>query len=76
MKKKDYYLSLILCMVLGCVTFSACSSDDDDGQQTDFGSDGLKGYWVQNNWKEVVVEEFNYHTPTGLYGTYRYERTE
>ena len=79
MKKKDYYLSLILCLMLGCVTFTACSSDDDDnkpGQQTDFGSDGLKGYWVQNNWKEVVVEEFNYHTPTGVYGTYRYERTE
>ncbi len=78
MKMQYYYLSLILCMVLGCVTFTACSSDDDDnkpGQQTDFGSDGLKGYWVQNNWLDIAVEVTYYHTPAGYYGTYKITET-
>lgn len=90
MKKNFYYFSLLLGLVLGMTMFTACGGDDDgndtgqttgggSGAKEDFGSDGLKGFWVQNNWKEIVLEEWYYYTPTyimGLKGGYSWNITE
>lgn len=55
---------------------SSCGSGDDNksnpednnGQSSDedFGSDGLKGYWVWNNWQDAIIESWTYWT----YGNY------
>ena len=90
MKKNFYYFSLLLGLVLGMTMFTACGGDDDgndtgqttgggSGAKEDFGSDGLKGFWVQNNWKEIVLEKWYYYTPTyimGLKGGYDWNITE
>ena len=90
MKKKIFsWLSIFFVAAL-CVGFASCGGGDDDGDDTgqttgggsgakeDFGSDGLKGFWVQNNWKEIVLERWYYYTPTyimGLKGGYDWDIT-
>ena len=87
MKKKIFsWLSIFFVAAL-CVGFASCGGGDDDGDDTgqttgggsgakeDFGSDGLKGVWVQNNWKEIVLERWYYYTPAG-YDTYHFDITE
>ena len=73
MKKNLYYFSLMLGLVLEMTMFTACGGDDDDsgnsnGQTSgggsateDYGTDGLKGYWVQNVWNETILEEWTYY---------------
>lgn len=89
MKKNFYYLSLMFGLFFGMTMFTACGGDDDgddtgqtsgggSGAKEDFGSDGLKGFWVQNNWKEIVLERWYYYTPTyimGLKGGYDWDIT-
>lgn len=74
MKKTFYYLSLLLGLVFGMTMFTACGGDDDDdggngnGQTSgggsateDYGTDGLKGYWVQNTWNETYLEKWYFY---------------
>ena len=88
MKKKIFsWLSIFFVAAL-CIGFASCGGGDDDGDDTgqtsgggsgakeDFGSDGLKGFWVQNNWKEIVVEQWTYYTPADGYGAYYWDITE
>ena len=72
MKKNLYYLRLMLGLVFGMMTFTACGGGDDDnggndsGQtsggditpQEDYGTDGLKGYWIQNEWDDTCLESY------------------
>lgn len=73
MKKNFYYLSLMLSLVFGLMTFTACGGDDEEdnggnGQTAgsssateDYGSDGLKGYWGQNVWSETYLEAWHFY---------------
>ncbi len=80
MKKTFYYLSLLLGLVFGMTMFTACGGGDDDdsgnsnGQTSgggsateDYGTDGLKGYWVQNVWDEMICENWS-TTQQEVYG--------
>lgn len=68
MKKNFHYLSLMFGLFLGMMAFTACGDDEEENSpnqnngtekaeaaKDDFGTDGLKGYWVQNTWKEVTI---------------------
>lgn len=74
MKKNFYYMSLLLGLVFGTAMFTACGGGDDDisgnssGQNAggdsaveDYGTDGLKGFWVKNVWDETVLEEWYFY---------------
>lgn len=51
MKKNFYYLSLILGLFFGMVTFSACggSDDDDNGSDATYSLSSLQGVWSGEN---------------------------
>lgn len=62
MKQNFYLISLLLSLVLGMTIFTACGGDDDNSDLTaDQGTDGLKGYWLQNTWSETYLEKWYFY---------------
>ena len=67
----------MLGLVFSLMTFIACGGDDEEdnggnGQTAgssaateDYGTDGMKGYWIQNTWDEIKLEAWTYYSYTG-----------
>lgn len=74
-EKIKMFTMIFLMAVIGTVTFTACSSDDDDEPSNKEHDSSLYGEWVETNGKYTKIADYYYFYSDGtaLHGTYEWD---